>query len=242
MREVKPADAMEFPRDAEHKARVLFWGALVLSMLIVVQMVIELKATEGFTMLLRAFLVAILLWSFVLSGYAFHLVSRLVEHTERQGGRFTDPHTGVFTLEYLKSCLDQEYRRALETGVSATVIYVDMRNLERVNHSFGYTVGDIALKALAQICADEIRSGDVLGRVGGDEFLIVLPETNLDQARPVVENIEQAIREYRLDLGKRGVIDYLSCRTGTAVFPADGSNPEDIIAAAHENMAETAGV
>lgn len=242
MKDVETADAGGFPHEAEYKARILFWGALVLSMLIVVQMVIELKATEGFTMVLRAFLVATLLWSFILSGYAFHLMNRLVAHTRREGGRFTDTHTGVFTLEYLKSCLEQEYRRALETGVSATVIYVDMQNLERVNHSFGYTVGDIALKALAQICADEIRSGDILGRVGGDEFLIVLPETNLDQARPVVQNIEQAIREYRLDLGKRGVIDYLSCRTGVAVFPADGGNPEDIIAAAHENMAEPAGV
>ncbi len=238
MRNKEAEGAAEVTSETVQKARLIFWGALVLSTLIVVQMVVDLRSSPAASPVLRGFLVTTLLWSFLLTAYSFHLVSGLVEICRRSGGRFTDQHTGVFTLDYLKSCLEQEYHRALETGVAATVIYVDMQHLERVNHSFGYTVGDIALKALAEVLSGNIRPGDILGRVGGDEFLIVLPETNLNDARSVAEGIEKAIGAYRLDLGKRGVIDYLRCRTGMAAFPAEGSTPEDIIAAAHQNMGE----
>ncbi|MGD2175770.1 MAG: GGDEF domain-containing protein [Candidatus Brocadiaceae bacterium] len=227
-----------FSDEAERKARLLFWGSLLLSMLIILHLVLSVRGSAHLSPVLSMFLVAMLLWSLLMSAHAFHLLTGIIKHRQSQSGRFTDAHTGVFTLEYLNSCLEQEHKRARESGIGATVAYLDLENLERVNHNFGYTVGDIALKAIADLVSGCLRPGDVLGRIGGDQFLIVMPETDMDDAAAVAGKVEQAVEEYCLDLGKRGRIDYLRCNTGIAAFPADGETPEDIIAAAHANVGQ----
>ncbi len=238
MQQQEADDGIQLPREAEGKARLLFWGSLLLSMLIIVHMVLLIRGSEHLSKVVTLFLTALLAWSFIVSAHAFQLLSRILQHKQGSPERFTDRHTGVFTLEYLTSCLKLEDARAVESGVSATVLYVDLEKLEKVNDQFGYTVGDIALKSLAELMGEKMRSGDILGRVGGDEFLIIMPETTLKQARGVAEEIRKAVDAYELDLGKRGTIDYLDCRTGLAVFPADGETPEDIISAARQNTTQ----
>jgi diguanylate cyclase (GGDEF)-like protein len=123
-------------------------------------------------------------------------------------------------------------------GTSAAVVYADLVHLEQVNQSFGHAVGDIVLKAIAQLVAGHVRRGDILGRVGGDEFLIVMPETTVGEAEVVVKAIRKAIRDYRLELGKRGTVDFLNCKTGVAAFPAEAETPIEIIAVARQKLRE----
>jgi GGDEF domain-containing protein len=73
--------------------------------------------------------------------------------------------------------------------------------------------------------------------VGGDEFMVVMPDCSLAEAEPAINIIRGGINAYRLDLGKRGMIDYVSCKIGTGVFPTDGNSPEAIMAAVRDKMA-----
>lgn len=231
-----------FRRDALKWTRNIFWGLLLLLLLNVLELIRYMEPEMEPGRLARTFLIPLVLGSFVVAAYTFYCYRRLSEREPDEEEANTDPATGAFTMPYINSCLEHEYRRADENGITAAVVYLDMVNLERVNREFGHTVGDIVLKAMADLMARNCRAGDVLGRAGGDEFLLVMPETSLKEARPVMRRIRQAVQEYRLDLNKRGVIDYLDCRCGVAAFPAEGETPQDITVAARENMAEAATV
>jgi diguanylate cyclase (GGDEF)-like protein len=222
--------------EAEKRTRHIFWGSLVLCALIVVQIAYMSKDPAGLRGAMRSFLPSVLLWSLCMTGYAFYTLSRISRAKPSAVPEFADVATGVFTLPYLASCLNHEHKRAQEAGQSAVVVYLDLMHLERVNQNAGHAVGDIVLKAMAQLIAHSVRSGDVVGRVGGDEFLIVMPETTMRQARPIVQSIKEAIAGYRLDLGKKGVVDFLGCQVGMAVFPAEGDTPDSIVAAARARV------
>jgi diguanylate cyclase (GGDEF)-like protein len=224
---------------AEDRARKLFWGSLLLSVLIVVHMVYQAQRPGGLLAVIRTFLPPVLLWSLTMTAYSFCTLNSIArQRAERLANAFTDLVTGVFNLEYLKSCLEHERKRAVEVGTSAAVVYADLVHLEQVNQSFGHAVGDIVLKAIAQLIAGHVRRGDILGRVGGDEFLIVMPETTAGEAEVVVKAIRKAIRDYRLELGKRGTVDFLNCKTGVAAFPAEAETPIEIIAVARQKLRE----
>ena len=224
--------------ETESKARKLFWGSVCLTILILTHLFCLAGTSGGVLAVVETFLPAVLLWSLVMTGYSFYVVQDVAAQRGQQiGASFTDTATGVFTLDYLKSCLEHERHRIEEAqGGPAAVAYVDMVHLERVNRSFGHAVGDIVLKAIAQLIAANVRPGDVVGCVGGDEFLVVMPETSLEQAQEVLEVIGAAIKGYRLDMGKRGRIDFLDCNTGLSVFPDEGQTPEKVIASARQKL------
>ncbi|MHC4789138.1 MAG: GGDEF domain-containing protein [Planctomycetota bacterium] len=239
MKQTDAADEVEkVAGQAESKAKKLFLGSLLLSALIVVHIVYLAKQAGGLlTTLTQLFLPAVLLWSLVMTAYAFYsLLDIARQRAERLRRNIVDLSTGIFTLDYLRSSLEHERKRALEMGTSAAVAYLDLVNLERVNRSFGHTIGDIVLKGVAQLIGDGIRRGDILGRVGGDEFLIIMPETALEEAGSLVKSIREGIEGYQLDLGKRGAIDFLGCKTGVAAFPEEGHTPEEIIHAASSKL------
>ncbi len=214
--------------------RSVFWALVLLDVMLAVNVALQMYAGGGPAAGLGYFQPPILAWALAGTAYALFAWRRTKRTPARRD--ITDPATGLFTMDYLRKCLEVERQTSQEMGVSAAVVYLDLANLEQVNHRFGFTVGDIVLKALAGLIAAQIRSGDILGRVGGDEFLLVMPETTLAEAGPVTEAIQEAVSGYRLDLGKRGVIDFMECRAGAAVFPAEGGSVEEVAAAARSKI------
>jgi diguanylate cyclase (GGDEF)-like protein len=80
-------------------------------------------------------------------------------------------------------------------GRPATVAYIDLDNFKAVNDSLGHTEGDLVLKLAGSTLAKSVRSTDLVGRLGGDEFAVILPDTNLAQARTVMKKIHQKLTE-----------------------------------------------
>lgn len=209
-------------------ARLSLAGLLALTVLVAVETAILFGAERG-----QAIAVIALALATALTAHAFYVLGSFAK---QRAGAGTDPRTGVLTIEGLAARLKQEAKRAMQSGTPTIVLYVDMVNLERVNQDFGYTTGDIVLGEMAQVIKQTARAGDVVGRVGGDEFMVIMPNCTLQEAEPALAIIRGGVNAYRLDLGKRGTIDYVSCKIGTAVFPTDGNSLEAIITAARAKM------
>ena len=104
----------------------------------------------------------------------------------------TDPLTGLFNRRHMNQRLREEESRSVRTHTPFSAIVVDIDHFKRINDTWGHDVGDRVLKALAQLFRDMVRTQDIVARWGGEEFLIVLPQTSLAGALEVAERLRQA--------------------------------------------------
>ncbi|HQO01529.1 MAG TPA: diguanylate cyclase [Spirochaetota bacterium] len=104
--------------------------------------------------------------------------------------------TGVYTRRVSFEKLDVEFNRYIRYGNTVSVIMIDIDHFKNVNDTHGHSIGDIILKGVAEIIKSNIRINDVLGRYGGEEFILVLPETDTSGAVVVAENIRAAISSH----------------------------------------------
>ena len=141
---------------------------------------------------------------------------RLRSGFERLAGRLaatwtlatTDLLTGVTNRQALLVRLAEELDRAARYGRQLSVVLVDLDHFKRLNDSFGHAAGDRVLHAVATILRDHVRSVDVVGRLGGEEFMIVLPETDVDAAASIAEKLRRLVGSAEIELpdGDRGVV------------------------------------
>ncbi|QNP40079.1 sensor domain-containing diguanylate cyclase [Lysobacter solisilvae (ex Woo and Kim 2020)] len=122
---------------------------------------------------------------------------RLKEELARQAT--TDELTGVRNRRSLLEVARQEFQRATRYGHPLSVLMIDIDHFKGINDRHGHDVGDTVLRAVANACRDELRDSDVLGRLGGEEFGVVLPNTGRPGALVVAERLRARIDALRLD-------------------------------------------
>jgi len=105
----------------------------------------------------------------------------------------TDPLTGVGTRRVLDKVLAAEYARAARYNRPFSVAIVDIDNFKQINDQTGHAAGDKALKNLAKIMTNTIRSADIVTRYGGDEFVLLMPETEMHDAARILERIRRRV-------------------------------------------------
>lgn len=110
----------------------------------------------------------------------------------------TDPLTGLMNRRHFRLLADQELSRAARTQLQLFMMMLDIDHFKRVNDTHGHDVGDQALVAIAEILKNGIRSMDILARWGGEEFLVLLPETDLAGATLIAERIRQQVSQIKL--------------------------------------------
>ena len=123
-----------------------------------------------------------------------------------------------------------EANRFGRTETSFTILMLDVDHFKKFNDTHGHLAGDEALKAVSAVLKQATRDIDCVSRFGGEEFLVVLPETGLDGAGTVAERIRQQLAEDRISVGEQSVTVTLSI--GVAEFPIDGDSSETLIASA----------
>ncbi len=111
----------------------------------------------------------------------------------------TDPLTGLDNRRAIFDTLQAELERSWRHERPLSLLSLDIDHFKHINDTWGHPGGDAVLKAFAQECAACIRQIDRIGRVGGEEFLVILPETGADEARQLAERLRMAIRALRIE-------------------------------------------
>ena len=114
----------------------------------------------------------------------------------------TDPLTGLYNPRHFNEAAEAEVERTCRYGHPLSAIMLDIDHFKRVNDTYGHTVGDHLLQGVAESLRQELRGVDVMGRYGGDEFAVLLPETDLAVAEQVAERLRRRIAQRRLNTDK----------------------------------------
>ena len=146
----------------------------------------------------------------------------------------TDPLTQVLNRRGVEEALGREVRRLRRTGEALMTILIDCDDFKSVNDSFGHAVGDAALVALAESLRDALREGDHVGRVGGDEFLVLLPSTTVAEGLVVAEKLRRAIKTTTLPLASQGLT--LSASLGVGTVSRDVVSLEEVLTTVNEAL------
>lgn len=107
----------------------------------------------------------------------------------------TDGLTGIFNRRYFLMRAEEELQRIRRYGGKCALLMVDIDHFKEVNDNFGHDSGDVVLKMVANLCRDAMRTIDLLGRVGGEEFAILLLETSVQEAVLVANRLRQSIQD-----------------------------------------------
>jgi two-component system cell cycle response regulator len=105
----------------------------------------------------------------------------------------TDPLTGLYDRAYLDRHLDELIKRVHQDGISAAILMFDIDHFKQVNDTHGHDAGDDVLRELALRTTNSVRSVDLVARQGGEEFVVVMPETDLTIAAAVAERLRAAV-------------------------------------------------
>ncbi len=143
----------------------------------------------------------------------------------------TDPLTGVGNRRLLMERLDEAIARAAREGTTLSAIFVDLDHFKRINDRNGHAIGDRVLVRVARCLRANLRDNDIVGRYGGEEFVVVLEEARIDEAFRVAERLRAAIGRIRL----REMDDVISASAGLAEW-RPGEDGDGLLARADKAL------
>jgi diguanylate cyclase (GGDEF)-like protein len=147
-----------------------------------------------------------------------------------------DALTGLPALRLLHDRLERAMARAQREGQGVAVLFVDLNGFKPINDRWGHESGDAVLKAVAQRLQGGVRDADTVGRIGGDEFLVILPDVaTLEIATQVRDKLDAALREPVYLPGPQILVN-LSAAIGIALFPSMAGDMTTLLRLADEDM------
>jgi diguanylate cyclase (GGDEF)-like protein len=129
-------------------------------------------------------------------GIVRDISDRKIMEEKLQNMANTDQLTGAYNRHKFLECLDYEVSRVQRNNTSLSLVMLDIDHFKRINDTYGHTTGDSVLKELVRLIRDNLREVDILTRWGGEEFLILAPDTNKLAATTLAERLRQAVKEH----------------------------------------------
>ncbi len=156
---------------------------------------------------------------------------RLAQNVEKLA--VTDDLTQVYNYRFLKSALRREIKRAGRYHQHLALLMIDVDNLKTYNDRHGHLRGSFLLREMAGLFATNVRSWDLVAKYGGDEFTVILPQTDMTGALSAAERLRVAVEEHTFPLAQRGEI---TVSLGVSAFPADGQTTSALIETADRSL------
>ena len=153
--------------------------------------------------------------------YLSSAITQSVLYNEVMSLAVIDTLTGLYNRRFLDEALIREYERAKRYKRNLSLVMFDINNFKYINDNFGHLIGDLVLREISRIIKENIRSIDIPVRYGGDEIVLLLPETSLIEAEVVVKKIREKLKEWNKEA------------------PIDGFNGEITISAGWADINET---
>jgi diguanylate cyclase (GGDEF)-like protein/PAS domain S-box-containing protein len=171
----------------------------------------------------------------VLEGIVLDISDRKTLENELEEMATRDPLTGLFNRREMSRVLEEELERARRYQRPMAVLWVDFDHFKDINDTFGHAAGDSVLRSISRLLLGSVRSVDSIGRFGGEEFVIVLPEMDLEEAQETAERLRRKVAEEPQPLGNDQTVP-LTISVGVAVYPDHGQTASTLCAAADKAM------
>jgi diguanylate cyclase (GGDEF)-like protein len=141
---------------------------------------------------------------------------------------YVDGLTGIFNRRYFEMRITEEIERAKRYENTLALVMVDIDHFKRLNDEFGHLLGDEVLRQVTNLFAQNLRKSDIVCRYGGEEFVLLMPQTPVDQAGSASDKLRKTVETFTFP----GVARPVTFSAGVASFPADGDTRDDLVAAA----------
>jgi diguanylate cyclase (GGDEF)-like protein/PAS domain S-box-containing protein len=169
----------------------------------------------------------------------FDLSERKALEARLEQQALTDPLTGLGNRRYLENQAAMEIARAERSATPLTLIAIDLDHFKRINDTYGHDVGDLVLQAFANTARRVLRDGDVLCRMGGEEFAVLLPSTTREEALQIAERLREAVAttpaRVGLDSTEDGTLSY-SASLGVSLVKAGETSLKAAIKRADQGL------
>ena len=146
-----------------------------------------------------------------------------------------DSLTGLFNRRFMEESLDRELQRATRKNRSLALVFLDLDHFKRFNDTFGHDAGDAVLRRMADVFREHFRGDDVVCRYGGEEFAIILPESDAIEAAKRADLLRAEARKVEIRYEGR-LLDPVTFSVGAAAFPDHGATAEEILRAADQSL------
>jgi len=147
----------------------------------------------------------------------------------------TDPLTGSYNRRFINEYLMKEIERNKRLGKTFSFVMCDIDNFKEINDQYGHLAGDIVLQSFSQLITSAARQLDVIGRYGGDEFVLILPDTDNSSASQIIDRLRKKVESIPVTL-PGGVKKTLTASFGVATFPENGISSDDLLIKADERL------
>ncbi|MCK4384808.1 MAG: sensor domain-containing diguanylate cyclase [candidate division Zixibacteria bacterium] len=164
-----------------------------------------------------------------LAGSAALAIENASLHQKTKELTITDELTGIYNYRYFTRKLSQEIKRAKRYKQFLSLLMIDIDWFKRCNDTYGHLFGNKVLKELAQRIKDSVRDVDVVSRYGGEEFAVILPQTNKKDAQMIGERIRHHVESTDFEVEEGGVMIKVTVSLGVATYPEKGTTPEHLI-------------
>jgi diguanylate cyclase (GGDEF)-like protein len=167
---------------------------------------------------------------FIINRYQFNLFMNQLKMEEMAT---IDVLTQVSNRRYFLNIMEREFQQSKRYKKQISLMIMDLDYFKKINDTYGHTIGDYVLMEFAKICSREIRKTDLMGRLGGEEFAVMLPNTDVENARILAERIRKAVDHAIFEY--QAVRIHLTVSIGLASFPlVDANDPHELIIKADE--------
>jgi len=158
------------------------------------------------------------------------------QHEEALEVADRDPVTNLLNHRAVHQRMESAFKTAAQTGTPLAVMMTDMNNFKLFNDTYGHFVGDQVLKSVAKALVETCREVDIVGRFGGDEFLVVMPNTDLATAQALAESVQARLKQESFCKSQEDVTVPLNLSFGLGGYPVDGNSRHEVLTIADANL------